>query len=687
MERPRLLKQIPTELALLAIELGNREIALLASRRSGAWFQQYVAALYRHREPIVHAGLRDRQLVSCMPREGINLGILDYRSPDGHNSKNLGDYIQTLAVLRQCARFFGQASFRGEFLQEILAFLAKSWTRHEQRTTAVPVNPIIVDRDYARTDIPLWLPFFGWFGQRPFGAASNFDLPPNIHPLFFSVHLTEEAFVTPGLCDRLKAYEPIGCRDRNTCDWLASAGVKAFVSGCITTTLALPNPARVAPPVRPLYPRGNRYQVDDLEEGDENAIRITHSYPYGNDTFTQLILRTLDLLLAYRQAQKVSTSRLHCYLPCRALGVPVTLKAQDPKDPRLDGLVGIDKEQFAAMRYGLTNLLERMFHLIFSGADTDTIYRAWREQTLPLVAWDEARRKRYAPLFTRNRETSAAHPEPKLEDHIPVALAFDANLVTYVPNLLSSIAANTTRRIDYHLMVRGVSDRIREELEALFPGNTLHWHVMDGVLSRTRPLTAEHITVSTMDRLRLPDLLPHVDKIIYLDIDMIVLADLAELYETPMKGRPLAACQGLHHRVTLVEEVASRMTDPAMARAWRRACGATVSIVGPAFNAGVLVLSLDAMRRDQFCVQMAPVIDMFGIDDQIMLNIYAGDDFVLLEKEWNVIPRCWTTEGAKIVHWAGSAKPWHTGAIDSRLWRQFSSPSSSTYTSHRGSSG
>ena len=44
-----------------------------------------------------------------------------------------------------------------------------------------------------------------------------------------------------------------------------------------------------------------------------------------------------------------------------------------------------------------------------------------------------------------------------------------------------------------------------------------------------------------MDRLFLPELLPDTDKILYLDIDMIVQGDVAELYRTDLLDTPLAA--------------------------------------------------------------------------------------------------------------------------------------------------
>ena len=96
-----------------------------------------------------------------------------------------------------------------------------------------------MDRDCARTNGDVWLPFFGWFGKYPREIPMTFPMPLNIRPIFFSFHLSDSSMLTPGLLDYLKGYEPIGCRDRNTLDWLTGEGIKAFFSGCATTTLDL----------------------------------------------------------------------------------------------------------------------------------------------------------------------------------------------------------------------------------------------------------------------------------------------------------------------------------------------------------------------------------------------------------------------------------------------------------------
>jgi len=51
----------------------------------------------------------------------------------------------------------------------------------------------------------------------------------------------------------------------------------------------------------------------------------------------------------------------------------------------------------------------------------------------------------------------------------------------------------------------------------------------------------DHITAGTYLRFLLPELLPEVDKIIYLDVDVVVHRNLEALYDTPLEGTALAA--------------------------------------------------------------------------------------------------------------------------------------------------
>ena len=667
------------EVAALAIGLDDEDAAVEFSERSGsAWLAQYVAVVYGTGTPVIHEALRDRLPAGTGAPGAVTLALLDYGWPSERpRVRNLGDYVQTLGVMRHVARFHAPGAIRCDGgLDQVFEQLARSWRPEQRVRLDRPLDVAVVDRDCARWRGEAWLPFFGWFGARRTGRAPmTFPLPAGLLPIFFSFHLRDIGQLTPALCDYLKRYEPIGCRDRTTRDRLASTGVKAFFSGCITTTLALPEDDD--PPAR-----GPCYQVDDAADPIPGATGLTHKSDLAQRSFTERITESLERLALYKRASSVSTSRLHCYLPCRALGTPVTFHAENPADIRFDGLVDLDEDEFRGMAAGLTELMETIFRQILAGADRETVYRHWREATAPLVERDEAQRRRYPRLFARRASPGRADAEPA--DPIPIALTFDRNLVGHVPNLIRSVEAHASRGIRYHLLVRGLETGDMENLQNACGDVAIEWHPMDVPFTEADSSgLLHHTTVSTMDRCLLPDVLPDVDKVLYLDTDMVVLGDVAELYGTALGDSPLAAVPK-HHLASWLEM--STSIDDQRARAEQmRQLRAAASAAGPlngwAFNAGVLLMSLETMRRDDFVSQVQRNFQAFGYDDQTLLNLYAGGDYAKLPVAWNLDYRYFffgaAGEQAKIVHWTGPDKPWHVDANDAvlrtkGLWERYS---------------
>jgi lipopolysaccharide biosynthesis glycosyltransferase len=77
-----------------------------------------------------------------------------------------------------------------------------------------------------------------------------------------------------------------------------------------------------------------------------------------------------------------------------------------------------------------------------------------------------------------------------------------------------------------------------------------------------------------------------------------------------------------------------------------------------AFNAGILVLDLARMRADGFGREFIPFVEQYGMNDQEVLNCYAGPDRAELPPQWNSFPTQEVVEDPKIIHWAGPLKPW-----------------------------
>ena len=78
----------------------------------------------------------------------------------------------------------------------------------------------------------------------------------------------------------------------------------------------------------------------------------------------------------------------------------------------------------------------------------------------------------------------------------------------------------------------------------------------------------------------------------------------------------------------------------------------------PALNAGVLVLDLDRMRRDDFSRRFIAWVERFGLNDQDAMLAYAGPDRRVLDPAWNALPHLEDVHEPKVIHWTSLGKPW-----------------------------
>ena len=209
-----------------------------------------------------------------------------------YSTGNIGDDIQTLAVLRQIG-----------------------WADH------------FVDRDNmdASSDIgESILILNGWFG-----GGNPFKIPANFFPLFISFHLSRG---TREVKEELLKYGPIGCRDPVTRDKLRMRGLSAFYTGCMTMTFENPHVHRagglymvgVHGEVEHLIPKNIRKSAERLSHSIDQSTSMEDRHQYAN-----------ELLDRYAQAELVVTSLLHCALPCLAFGTPVVFLHRTPYASRI----------------------------------------------------------------------------------------------------------------------------------------------------------------------------------------------------------------------------------------------------------------------------------------------------------------------------------------------------------------
>lgn len=274
-------------------------------------------------------------------------------------------------------------------------------------------------------------------------------------------------------------------------------------------------------------------------------------------------------------------------------------------------------------------------------------------------------------------------PEPVLRPAFAkdnAAIVFSANdfYVPYLAALLRSIEQHASPRHNYDLIVlhRDIRPRHRALLQAMLPRDNFSLRFFDVTRPMSRyahlPLRG-HFRVETYFRLLLPELLPDYDKIVYLDSDMIVCADVAELYETDVEGYLLAACRdadtaGLYNGY---EPQKKKYTDEVM----------KLKAPYDYFQAGMLVLNLAQFRKTYTAEEMMRLAASYQWEllDQDVLNMLAEGKVRFVDTAWNVLVD-WrgirirdiigrapqelyqdymrARRAPKIIHYAGPDKPW-----------------------------
>lgn len=247
-----------------------------------------------------------------------------------------------------------------------------------------------------------------------------------------------------------------------------------------------------------------------------------------------------------------------------------------------------------------------------------------------------------------------------------VAFAADERYLPHCATALRSLAvANPGVVIEVHFLHAPEFDRRSLRLlESMSDGElVITPHAIDPSAVAGLPAWGR-IPTTMWYRILLPDLLPDIERVLYLDADVLVLDSLAGLWSRDLEGCYVAA-------VTNVPE--QHMLGHA----------ATLGLPGPEryFNSGVLLLNLALMRRDGCAAALRDCalgnLDRLLWPDQDALNLVLGERRSALHPRWNLMNSIrifpWSADllgraavgeaiqRPAIVHFEGPAenKPWH----------------------------
>jgi lipopolysaccharide biosynthesis glycosyltransferase len=232
--------------------------------------------------------------------------------------------------------------------------------------------------------------------------------------------------------------------------------------------------------------------------------------------------------------------------------------------------------------------------------------------------------------------------------NIHVAFCFDVGFIQ--PTLVaigSLLYHNNELPLVLHLKHLNVPatalTEMQTKIHARFPATCLSFSACHSTRNRYNSFLP-HVTEATMGRLWLHEDHAGIDRIIYIDGDCIVRGSIAGLLDLSVTN--IAARTATFNTMKLPQ--------------WN---GGHPWPHNKSINAGVLVLNLRRLRKNNFSAFVESVLKKSPLNDQSILNLYLQGAHQELGREFNFFWKEASDISSPIepliVHFAGSVKPWH----------------------------
>ncbi len=256
---------------------------------------------------------------------------------------------------------------------------------------------------------------------------------------------------------------------------------------------------------------------------------------------------------------------------------------------------------------------------------------------------------------------------------VPVVFATDSNFMPYLYVAIQSLVDNASDNNNYDIVIlcTEIEKYTQNQFKELNRNNiSVRFFDMAELMSKYKEIWYTHwtYTEAMYYRFFIPQLFTDYLKVLYLDCDITLNCDIAELYDIDLEGKTMGAAAGLARQ---------HAEDQ-----YKEYIETTLNIKKEHyFNSGVLIFDIKELKENNFfelCINTLKQLNEPLFPDQDVLNlIFKGNVKYLnctYNFTWNVIHRYKNPEEKlsgnfredfikaspcpKIVHYAGGKKPW-----------------------------
>lgn len=240
---------------------------------------------------------------------------------------------------------------------------------------------------------------------------------------------------------------------------------------------------------------------------------------------------------------------------------------------------------------------------------------------------------------------------------LPIFFATDDGYIPFLAVTLQSLVDNSSTKYYYliKILYTNISEKNKEKIKKYERENVniefvdLNYYIEK---IKDKLYTRDYYSKTTYFRLFIPNLYPQYNKALYLDSDIVLLKDVAELFNIDL-GDNLVG--GAPDDVIQTYEVFQEYVE---------------KVVGVAdyknyFNAGVLLMNLDELRKYNFqekFLYSLGTIKFSVAQDQDYLNRLCKGKVKIIDKNWNRMPVSNEKVDEKdlnLIHYNLAFKPWH----------------------------
>ena len=255
----------------------------------------------------------------------------------------------------------------------------------------------------------------------------------------------------------------------------------------------------------------------------------------------------------------------------------------------------------------------------------------------------------YSYLYNKQTNTNLIH----------IGYGIDNNYARCCATSIASFCLNNPKQnITFHIMANNLTTTTKSKFDELAKIYNINIFIYELDISKLSSLpTQTHLPISTYFRFILPIILKNIDKLYYVDADIICLQNADELFNISLNNNIIAAVPDLSW-MNNKRNKALNLNNHTY------------------FNAGMLVI--DIIKWNKFntfekvlqAIQLEP--QKFRYLDQDALNLILTKQIKYIDKKFNCIDiNTINHQDIVLLHFAAHPKPWNIAFLISKVCNTF----------------